>query len=87
MDLRRLRYFVAVAEERSVGRTAIRLRMVHAAMPVRIRKLESKAGTSLFRRDARRTELTAAGRALLSRARKTLSAERSGSRFILARPR
>jgi DNA-binding transcriptional LysR family regulator len=64
MDLRRLRYFVAVAEESSVGRTAIRLRMVHAAMPVRIRKLESKAGTSLFRRDARRTELTAAGRAL-----------------------
>jgi DNA-binding transcriptional LysR family regulator len=64
MDLRRLRYFVAVAEERGVGRTAIRLRMAQPPLSVQIRKLKSKTGTSLFRRDTRGTELTAAGRAL-----------------------
>ncbi len=73
MDLRRLRYFVAVAEEGSVGRAAVRLRMAQPPLSVQIRKLESEVGTSLFRRDTRGMELTAAGRALLSRAREALA--------------
>jgi DNA-binding transcriptional LysR family regulator len=78
MDLRRLRYFVAVAEERSVGRAAVRLRMAQPPLSVQIRKLEAEVGTSLFRRDARGMELTAAGRALLSRAREALALAAEG---------
>src|SRR6266850_2289373 len=78
MDLRRLRYFVAVAEERSVGRAAVRLRMAQPPLSVQIRKLESEVGTPLFRRGARGMELTAAGRALLSRAREALALTAEG---------
>jgi DNA-binding transcriptional LysR family regulator len=42
--------------------------MAQPPLSVQIRKLEAEVGTSLFRRDARGMELTAAGRALLSRA-------------------
>ncbi len=64
MDLARLRYFVAVAEERSVGRAAARLRMAQPPLSVQICKLELEVGTSLFRRGTRGMELTAAGRCL-----------------------
>src|SRR3954471_17360125 len=78
MDLRRLRYFVAVAEERSVGRAAVRLRMAQPPLSVQIRKLETEVGTALFRRGAQGMELTAAGRALLSRARDALALAAEG---------
>jgi len=78
MDLRRLRYFVAVAEERSVGRAAVRLRMAQPPLSVQIRKLESEVGTPLFRRGTRGMELTAAGHALLSRAREALALTAEG---------
>jgi len=78
MDLRRLRYFVAVAEERSVGKAAERLRMAQPPLSVQIRKLESEIGTPLFRRGTRGMDLTEAGQALLSRAGEALALAAEG---------
>jgi DNA-binding transcriptional LysR family regulator len=79
MDLRRLRYFVAVAEERSVGRAAERLRMAQPPLSVQIRKLEAEIGAALFRRGTRGMELTEAGQALLSRASEALALAAEGA--------
>jgi len=79
MDLRRLRYFVAVAEERSVGRAAERLRMAQPPLSVQIRKLESEIGAPLFHRGTRGMELTEAGQALLSRASGALALAAEGA--------
>src|SRR5437868_7659519 len=79
MDLRRLRYFMAVAEECSVGRAAERLRMAQPPLSVQIRKLEAEIGTALFRRGTRGMELTEAGQALLSRASEALALAAEGA--------
>lgn len=79
VDLRRLRYFVAVAEERSVGRAAERLRMAQPPLSVQIRKLESEIGAPLFHRGTRGMELTEAGQALLSRASEALALAAEGA--------
>ncbi|WP_035982203.1 LysR substrate-binding domain-containing protein [Bradyrhizobium sp. STM 3843] len=79
MDLRRLPYFVAVAEERSVGKAAERLRMAQPPLSLQIRKLESEIGTALFRRGSRGMDLTEAGQALLSRARAALALAAEGA--------
>ena len=79
MDLRRLRYFVAVAEERSVGRAAERLRMAQPPLSVQIRKFESEIGAPLFHRGTRGMELTEAGQALLSRAGEALTLAAEGA--------
>ncbi len=73
IDLRRLRYFVAVAEERSVGRAAERLGMAQPPLSVQIRKLEIEVGAALFRRGARGMEITDAGSAFLARAKDALA--------------
>lgn len=78
MDLRRLRYFVAVAEERSVGKAAERLRMAQPPLSVQIRKLESDVGAELFRRGTRGMDLTEAGQALFSRASEALALAAEG---------
>jgi DNA-binding transcriptional LysR family regulator len=79
MDLRRLRYFVAVAEERGVGRAAERLRMAQPPLSVQIRKLEAEIGAALFRRGTRGMELTEAGKALLPRASEALALAAEGA--------
>ncbi|MES2183102.1 MAG: LysR family transcriptional regulator [Pseudomonadota bacterium] len=65
MDLRQMRYFLAVAQERNFGRAAERLHMAQPPLTRQIRALEQHIGTPLFVRTAKGADLTAAGQALL----------------------
>jgi DNA-binding transcriptional LysR family regulator len=72
MDLRHLRYLIAVAEERSFCAAADRLRLAQPALSRQIRDLEQEIGTPLFVRDSTGTVLTAAGEQCVVAARQIL---------------
>jgi DNA-binding transcriptional LysR family regulator len=85
MELRLLRYFVAIAEERHFGRAAARLHMTQPPLSRAIKQLETDLGVVLLRRSAAGVELTAAGTALYSEACTLLEqAEQARSRVTAA---
>ena len=72
MELRQLRYFVAVAEERNFTRAAERLNMTQPPLSRQIQQIEDMVGLALFERGARPLKLTEAGRVFYAQARRLL---------------
>jgi DNA-binding transcriptional LysR family regulator len=73
MELRHMRYFVAVAEERNFTRAAARLHLAQPSLSRQIRDLEGELGVSLLHRGKGGITLTAAGNEYLAQARKLLA--------------
>ncbi len=82
MELRHLRYFVAVAEEENITRAAVRLRISQPPLSRQVKDLEDELGVALFEHGARSIKLTAAGAEFLGEARAILQmVDRSSARF------
>lgn len=83
--MRTLRYFLAVAEEKSFTRAAARCHVAQPAISQQIRSLERELGEALFERDSRTVRLTAAGEALVPHARTVAGAVAAAKAEFAAR--
>src|SRR5690349_15957747 len=72
MELRHIRYFVAVAEELNFRRAAARLRIAQPPLSTQVRQLEEEIGARLLNRDNRGVTLTPAGEVFLQESRRIL---------------
>jgi DNA-binding transcriptional LysR family regulator len=84
MELRQLRHFLAVADERHFTRAASRVHLTQSSLSSSIRALERELGSDLFVRSTRQVELTDAGRALVGAARSAVDAAESGRDAVAA---
>ncbi|MBV6696730.1 LysR family transcriptional regulator [Kitasatospora aureofaciens] len=84
MELRQIRYFLAVAEELHFGRAAERMHIVQSTVSQQIRRLERELGLELFDRNTRSVVLTPAGSVFVDRARAVLAAERAALEAMAA---
>jgi DNA-binding transcriptional LysR family regulator len=82
VDLRKVRYFVAVAEHLNFGRAAQALHIAQPALSRQIRALEQELKVQLLERDKRATRLTPAGQALLDDGRALLAAADAARRRV-----
>lgn len=74
IELRQMRYFLAVADDLNFTRAAERLHLAQQALSASIRRLEEQLGVALFVRSTRKVELTAAGEVLVEGARAVVAA-------------
>lgn len=85
LELRQLRYFLAVADELNFSRAAERLHIAQPALSAQIRSLETQLGTKLFSRTTRKVDLTPAGELLLADARDIVErADRAAAKVAAA---
>jgi DNA-binding transcriptional LysR family regulator len=85
LELRHLRYFLAVAEELNFSRAAERLHIAQPALSAQIRSLETQLGCELFSRTTRKVDLTPAGELLLADAREIVErADRAAAKVAAA---
>ena len=81
MELRHLRYFIAVAEEENITRAAERLHVSQPPLSRQIRDLEEELGAALFERTAKSVRLTDVGRIFLTEARAVLERAQQARRW------
>ena len=84
MELRHLRYFLAVAETGSLSRAAEKLFIAQPPLSVQIRQLEEEMGTPLFVRHPKGVRLTAAGQTLCQEARELLDVLEAVDKHLIA---